>query len=1585
MAASCAPANSSRPKQQVANPYVKKKTSSTATSNHTATKSSKLLNSCASKSNSNNAGTLSAGGSHRERKQTQKQKEEQVRKFRQTMQRKKEAKAAQIEKEKRKKEEEKKRRFFDPRTLPIRQANARSSDADVVQVATAPAAADDDLPADIDGINDAAEDEEIEINEPTLKRFDPGDVTANLDYDEEEDANGLNESDECPNEGSGVQQRYVEAIQKRIQEEVHKDFSGNSWLIQLLNENDWWIRKAHANNMVKKLKLRKEYDAYYRDVYVWLPDVRWKDIMKTYMPCCPNCKTNAHVEPHCFRDNHAGRVVVGLKETYYLVSRRYICHECKQTAGLAKAHVENFAKERGLNVTVGDDDRNYTWMGWDKRILPLFSNGHGEYFPAFLTWRAGVDKVLIDLMRPLFFDGGFRPERFADLLLELHSKEFTKKCIQHEHDIVAKKISLNNAAEILPLSNFADKRKYRGLVPTAKYLAKVYKKYHSTIGPYMDMEVKKRGAEFLHWDVSYKEAKHLCLYRGRPVFKGLVTAMNELGEVRIQFHVYTDSHEQMKSALEAFKGTTRSLGLPEVRLFFTDNPAGDHQFYTKMLPSLVVHQEKLDAICVRDQKEHDIDASHLPFYPSSRYKLRKYSSSPVINNVARALLEDVKNARIGLDAEWNATVNRLGMQTGRSKVQTIQIAYRNSKDELIVFVLVVGKLRRLPPRLESLLMNDTISIFGKNVSSDLTYIARDFNIVEMKDVDQKTRQNDGGASLGLISERTLKFALDKSLQCSDWTDLTQDKLEYAATDAAVSLECAEVLIALPDLTRRLQPEEIMPGIKVDLLPRNGTTACMATRAATARIANVKTCKCPHGSSYGKKKHKQLRAGKRSYIVEIEKTYSPALVLPGYHRDDSGDVLTLADVPRGHRIVVPISMIKEHVHSDAIRPTPIEPSRNDAAHRSMPAEDTEPIEKRSRKRPKVSSEEGYDFVNLTGYTDDPDDEAEAGFVSYCNYEDEEGLETVTKELTSEDIEYLQSAIFDAENALSGKAVLESKFLSKAPDPTKIKNKFRTVLGDVFHAMDRSKVPVRHEAKKAFFVALRDAFFVWNPPKLKDLEGRMRENGLSNDQIRLQRYFNTQLFRGCVDRKVPEPRILYWRVRAVYITFGSIVDSKTKSPLFNDKAWKKADNVLKEILQGFYSDPPGFELYNKKLRADGTVKTNQYGMEMIECSRGTNRTECYHKNITVTFGTWSTGVEMSDCLLRERRHRHNHNTSQHRRLGYPRIGHCDTWLVDLYQNLARKNHGLQIYSGWTNTSDYKFTEENFDTVPLHTQSLHNALGSRYESLDKTGIKLTQDQQYLASAMGTPLPFLPFSGEAEYKAYARFVVDNENLHDNEASAIEWCKLVDGKEILPKLPSHLRTHREEWDRNQRVKESEVKSADKTALLAELCAKITPVCEDSDNKASTLHNTGQNPQLSTDVQSLSQSEEIPYNNMSHTSRQNASGANLLQHQTMASFPWNTIVPGPMFSYPPPQALTHNFRSMIVGGIAIGVCGVDAPLPIPRRGKAGRKPGGPKVSRSCRRCKAFDGANKHSCRGRTMHGQASCEYFNSDGTAKPKL
>mmetsp|Transcript_20033 Transcript_20033/g.28562 ORF Transcript_20033/g.28562 Transcript_20033/m.28562 type:complete len:117 (+) Transcript_20033:286-636(+) len=83
----------------------------------------------------------------------------------------------------------------------------------------------------------------------------------------------------------------------------------------------------------------------------------------------------------------------------------------------------------------------------------------------------------------------------------------------------------------------------------------------------------------------------------------------------------------------------------------------------------------------------------------------------------------------------------------------------------------------------------------------------------------------------------------------------------------------------------------------------------------------------------------------------------------------------------------------------------------------------------------------------------------------------------------------------------------------------------------------------------------------------------------------------LYDECIERHAPAPRILYYRVRAVFTLFGNLIDSKTKKPLFNAAAWKKANQVLKEILEGFYSDPLG---------ANISTCTRLSNQRCLECS-------------------------------------------------------------------------------------------------------------------------------------------------------------------------------------------------------------------------------------------------------------------------------------------------------------------------------------------------------------------------------------------------
>jgi hypothetical protein len=98
-----------------------------------------------------------------------------------------------------------------------------------------------------------------------------------------------------------------------------------------------------------------------------------------------------------------------------------------------------------------------------------------------------------------------------------------------------------------------------------------------------------------------------------------------------------------------------------------------------------------------------------------------------------------------------------------------------------------------------------------------------------------------------------------------------------------------------------------------------------------------------------------------------------------------------------------------------------------------------------------------------------------------------------------------------------------------------------------------------------------------------------------------YYNNKFFTSRVDRKVSEPSKLYWRVRSAFVIFGTKLDAKTKQVLFNKAALGKANTILTEILQGFYSDLPGISFYKLKLDKKGNIRKDKRGIELIECSR------------------------------------------------------------------------------------------------------------------------------------------------------------------------------------------------------------------------------------------------------------------------------------------------------------------------------------------------------------------------------------------------
>ena len=218
-----------------------------------------------------------------------------------------------------------------------------------------------------------------------------------------------------------------------------------------------------------------------------------------------------------------------------------------ETVGLrvsvAAASVQKETQLTAEDTTAHEFDDNdirqqCTFMGYDLRSRAYLPHGYGDDYPAFHTHRGGVDLEVIDEMRSLF-NKGLRPDSLSSHMLELKSKRYYKSYIKREHLLKRDRQCNIFSNVIVPVElylEFADKTKFNGRVPSGLYLATCYKQYGELILNHLDNEVKKRGALRLHWDVSYKEAKHLCRYHGHQIFKGLLTA-TKMRLVRLGYSV----------------------------------------------------------------------------------------------------------------------------------------------------------------------------------------------------------------------------------------------------------------------------------------------------------------------------------------------------------------------------------------------------------------------------------------------------------------------------------------------------------------------------------------------------------------------------------------------------------------------------------------------------------------------------------------------------------------------------------------------------------------------------------------------------------------------------------------------------------------------------------------------------------------------------------------------------------------------------------------------------------------------------------------------------------------------------------------
>ncbi|PON95469.1 DNA polymerase [Trema orientale] len=164
---------------------------------------------------------------------------------------------------------------------------------------------------------------------------------------------------------------------------------------------------------------------------------------------------------------------------------------------------------------------------------------------------------------------------------------------------------------------------------------------------------------------------------------------------------------------------------------------------------------------------------------------------------------EVGQVAVGFDIEWRASFRR-GIPPGKAAV--MQICLDTSHCH-VMHIFHSG----IPTSLRLLLENSMLLKVGVGIGNDAVKLFKDYNVSvkAVEDLCYLAKQKLGGDlqkwSLGSLTENLISKQLlkPKKIQLGNWETnvLSEDQLQYAATDAFASWSLYEVLRSLPDMEK----------------------------------------------------------------------------------------------------------------------------------------------------------------------------------------------------------------------------------------------------------------------------------------------------------------------------------------------------------------------------------------------------------------------------------------------------------------------------------------------------------------------------------------------------------------------------------------------------------------------------------------------------------------------------------------------------------------------------------------------------------------------------------------------------------------
>ena len=169
------------------------------------------------------------------------------------------------------------------------------------------------------------------------------------------------------------------------------------------------------------------------------------------------------------------------------------------------------------------------------------------------------------------------------------------------------------------------------------------------------------------------------------------------------------------------------------------------------------------------------------------------------------------------------------------------------------------------------------------------------------------------------------------------------------------------------------------------------------------------------------------------------------------------------------VMLPICMLKEHVDSEKVRAYPcsvsgtVSPGMTGHGKQSADSHAAPPQHVTPDNVPVHAAPEHVSDAHLQNQSVESDITTE----DHSERPSEEGdMISEDEELSEQEILWVRSTVDTSQNTLP-QSYLQNGTNLLDPEPDQIHDVFSTVFGDVFHFMDRVRVPMHHELKRPIF--------------------------------------------------------------------------------------------------------------------------------------------------------------------------------------------------------------------------------------------------------------------------------------------------------------------------------------------------------------------------------------------------------------------------------------------------------------------------------------------------------------------------------------